>query len=85
MDARTDTGSNKPWSGSADAFGSGSGPGTGGTYNSAETASDEGGIETASSPAMPGEDVADEPRLSNDAGDLDNQAWDNNSRQEDKG
>lgn len=87
MDAMGDTGSNRPWSGNADAFGSGGGAVTGGSYNSDESAgaSDDGGIETASSPAMPGEDVDDKPRLSNDANDLDNQAWDDNSRQEDKG
>jgi hypothetical protein len=83
MEARGDAGSNRPWSGNADAFGSGGGP-TGGNYNSASGAG-EGGIESASSPTVPGEDLADTPRVSNDAGDLDVQAMDDSFRQEDKG
>ena len=45
----------------------------------------EGGIESASSPTVPGEDLADAPHVSNDAGDLDVQAMDDSFRQEDKG
>ena len=84
MEARGDTGSNRPWSGNADAFGSGGGP-AGGSYNRASGDSDSGGIESASSPALPGEDLADAPHVSNDAGDGDVQAMDDNVRQEDKG
>ena len=78
---QSESGSDQPWSGRADAFGTGGGPVTGGTYNSAGSASDDTGIESASSP-LPGDDVADNPRLSDDANDLD--AIDDNNRREDK-
>ncbi|MEO5953794.1 MAG: hypothetical protein ABIQ44_15130, partial [Chloroflexia bacterium] len=87
MEARSDTGSNRPWSGNADAFGSASGPAGSVSNNTSGTtdAVDSSGIESASSPALPGEDVADAPHLSNDASDLDSQAMGDNVRQEDKG
>jgi hypothetical protein len=81
----SETGSERPRSERADDFGAGSGKVTGGAYNSATSAGDDSGIESASSPALPGEDLADKPRLSNDANDLDAQALDDNNRQEDKG
>lgn len=89
MDARTDTGSNRPWSGNADAFESASGPaGAGSVSNNVSGTTDaasSSGIESASSPTLPGSDVADAPHISNDASDLDSQAMDDNVRQEDKG
>ncbi|MGA7733689.1 MAG: hypothetical protein WCD37_20695 [Chloroflexia bacterium] len=81
----SETGSEQPRSARADDFGAGSGKVTGGAYNSAGSAGDDSGIESASSPALPGEDLADKPRLSNDANDLDAQALDDNNRQEGKG
>ena len=74
--------SEQPMSERADDFSAVGGPVTGGAYSSAGSA-DDTGIESASSPP-PGDDLADKPRLSNDANDLDAQALDDNSRQEDK-
>ena len=50
----------------------------------AGSATGDAGIESASSPTVPGEDLADNPGLSNDAGDFGVQAADDNTRQEDK-
>lgn len=83
VDAMGDTGSNRPWAGNADAFGSGSGP-AGSSYNSASGDTSDSGIESASSPAAPGADLADTPPLTTDSSDLGTQALDANPTQEDK-
>jgi hypothetical protein len=75
-------GGEQPRSERADDFGASGGRVTGGTYSSAGT--DDDGIESSSAPSLPGEDLADKPRLTNDANDLDVQALDDNTRQEDK-
>ncbi len=73
-----------PMSDRADDFATGGGMVSGGAYNSTSmgSADDNTGIESASSPSLPGEDLADTPKLSNDADDLDAQAIDDNSRQD---
>jgi hypothetical protein len=76
------SGGGQPMSERAGDYSAGGGPVTGGAYSSAGSA-DDTGIESASSPP-PGDDLADKPRLSNDANNLDAQALDDNSRQEDK-